>query len=342
MQSQYNTQAFQMNWDNQLNYHAMPAKDDINYRHQKQQCHRNESRMPQPLLLTPLPLDNELHPLEHASSMPLDYSSMTMFDNPYFILDDNNILLTDSLSQSHNVSPVFSNSSHNHHEEESGGNTMAISPLIFSQEQLFMGPDHQSEEEWENKKKKNKRGKHTVPKRRRHTDASTYPSLKSSHSNNTTHCTNCKTGNTPLWRRNPQGQPLCNACGLFLKLHGTVRPLSLKTDVIKKRNRSGSQKDTLDAKTARRPCRRRQSTKCQKQDTESVGSSSSSSDTYEDEQLPNHLAALSAKGHSLLDNMYHFSAANSGTDFIADHYGDHLFTDSLIRTNNETAFDFFL
>ncbi|KAI8376760.1 hypothetical protein EDC96DRAFT_432526, partial [Choanephora cucurbitarum] len=50
-------------------------------------------------------------------------------------------------------------------------------------------------------------------------------------------CTNCLTENTPLWRRNPQGQPLCNACGLFLKLHGTVRPLSLKTDIIKKRNR---------------------------------------------------------------------------------------------------------
>lgn len=51
-------------------------------------------------------------------------------------------------------------------------------------------------------------------------------------------CTNCHTRTTPLWRRNPEGQPLCNACGLFLKLHGEVRPLSLKTDVIKKRNRS--------------------------------------------------------------------------------------------------------
>lgn len=50
-------------------------------------------------------------------------------------------------------------------------------------------------------------------------------------------CTNCHTRTTPLWRRNPQGEPLCNACGLFLKLHGTVRPLSLKTDVIKKRQR---------------------------------------------------------------------------------------------------------
>ncbi|KAL7421551.1 Sodium- and chloride-dependent GABA transporter 1 [Cryptotrichosporon argae] len=55
---------------------------------------------------------------------------------------------------------------------------------------------------------------------------------------NATVCTNCQTTNTPLWRRDPEGQPLCNACGLFYKLHGVVRPLSLKTDVIKKRNRA--------------------------------------------------------------------------------------------------------
>jgi GATA-binding protein len=33
------------------------------------------------------------------------------------------------------------------------------------------------------------------------------------------------------------GSVLCNACGLFLKLHGRSRPISLKTDVIKSRNR---------------------------------------------------------------------------------------------------------
>ena len=33
------------------------------------------------------------------------------------------------------------------------------------------------------------------------------------------------------------GSVLCNACGLFLKLHGRARPISLKTDVIKSRNR---------------------------------------------------------------------------------------------------------
>lgn len=55
-----------------------------------------------------------------------------------------------------------------------------------------------------------------------------------------TTCSNCFTQTTPLWRRNAEGQPLCNACGLFLKLHGVVRPLSLKTDVIKKRNRNST------------------------------------------------------------------------------------------------------
>ena len=50
-------------------------------------------------------------------------------------------------------------------------------------------------------------------------------------------CQNCATSTTPLWRRDEMGQVLCNACGLFLKLHGRPRPISLKTDVIKSRNR---------------------------------------------------------------------------------------------------------
>lgn len=64
-------------------------------------------------------------------------------------------------------------------------------------------------------------------------------------------CTNCYTQTTPLWRRNPEGHPLCNACGLFLKLHGVVRPLSLKTDVIKKRNRGSGNSVTVGPNNAR-------------------------------------------------------------------------------------------
>ncbi|CAO3631166.1 unnamed protein product [Mucor hiemalis] len=70
------------------------------------------------------------------------------------------------------------------------------------------------------------------------------PSLSSgrpTQSSGKTQCSNCHTETTPLWRRDAAGNALCNACGLFLKLHGVVRPLSLKTDVIKKRNRGNAQ-----------------------------------------------------------------------------------------------------
>ncbi|KAI8381383.1 uncharacterized protein BYT42DRAFT_566339 [Radiomyces spectabilis] len=50
-------------------------------------------------------------------------------------------------------------------------------------------------------------------------------------------CSNCATMKTPLWRRDEEGAPLCNACGLYLKLHHERRPLSMKTDVIRKRQR---------------------------------------------------------------------------------------------------------
>ncbi|KAK3854304.1 hypothetical protein Pcinc_039205 [Petrolisthes cinctipes] len=35
-------------------------------------------------------------------------------------------------------------------------------------------------------------------------------------------CSNCQTTNTTLWRRNNSGEPVCNACGLYFKLHGLV------------------------------------------------------------------------------------------------------------------------
>ena len=46
-------------------------------------------------------------------------------------------------------------------------------------------------------------------------------------------CANCGTSTTTLWRRNSEGEPVCNACGLYYKLH-QVDMLSLLTyyDVI--------------------------------------------------------------------------------------------------------------
>lgn len=65
-------------------------------------------------------------------------------------------------------------------------------------------------------------------------------------------CANCFASNTPLWRRHPEGHMLCNACGLFFKLHGRSRPLSMKTDVINRRHR-GSANNNLSARSSRGP-----------------------------------------------------------------------------------------
>jgi len=50
-------------------------------------------------------------------------------------------------------------------------------------------------------------------------------------------CSNCQTTTTTLWRRNNQGEPVCNACGLYFKLHGVNRPLAMKKDGIQTRKR---------------------------------------------------------------------------------------------------------
>ncbi|MFH4973504.1 hypothetical protein AB6A40_000213 [Gnathostoma spinigerum] len=55
-------------------------------------------------------------------------------------------------------------------------------------------------------------------------------------------CVNCKTSNTTLWRRNALGQPVCNACGLYHKLHNIARPISMKKEGIQTRNRKISTK----------------------------------------------------------------------------------------------------
>ena len=50
-------------------------------------------------------------------------------------------------------------------------------------------------------------------------------------------CTNCGTTTTTLWRRNAEGEPVCNACGLYHKLHGVNRPLAMRKDGIQTRKR---------------------------------------------------------------------------------------------------------
>ncbi|XP_046393401.1 box A-binding factor-like isoform X2 [Ischnura elegans] len=50
-------------------------------------------------------------------------------------------------------------------------------------------------------------------------------------------CSNCRTSTTSLWRRNAHGEPVCNACGLYYKLHNVNRPLAMKKDSIQTRKR---------------------------------------------------------------------------------------------------------
>ncbi|XP_050340358.1 GATA-binding factor C isoform X1 [Bactrocera neohumeralis] len=70
----------------------------------------------------------------------------------------------------------------------------------------------------------------------------TLQSLQSAAKRAGTSCANCKTTTTTLWRRNASGEPVCNACGLYYKLHNVNRPLTMKKEGIQTRNRKLSSK----------------------------------------------------------------------------------------------------
>lgn len=57
-------------------------------------------------------------------------------------------------------------------------------------------------------------------------------------------CANCQATNTPLWRRDADGKTICNACGLYYKLHHVHRPATMMRTVIKRRKRTPSEKLT--------------------------------------------------------------------------------------------------
>lgn len=56
-------------------------------------------------------------------------------------------------------------------------------------------------------------------------------------------CAHCDSVETSLWRK-IEGNTVCNACGLYFKMHGVKRPKSLKKSIIKKRRRFTKRKNT--------------------------------------------------------------------------------------------------
>ncbi|SYW78296.1 related to gata transcription factor [Ustilago bromivora] len=65
-------------------------------------------------------------------------------------------------------------------------------------------------------------------------------------------CFNCGTYTTPLWMKDDAGHTVCNACGLYLKLHNEHRPVTIRADVIKKRSRYDEKRGRASAANSRR------------------------------------------------------------------------------------------
>ncbi|XP_059206332.1 zinc finger transcription factor Trps1 [Centropristis striata] len=67
-------------------------------------------------------------------------------------------------------------------------------------------------------------------------------------------CANCLTTKTSLWRKNANGGYVCNACGLYQKLHSTPRPLNIikqnnGEQIIRRRTRKRINPDSLSSET---------------------------------------------------------------------------------------------
>ncbi|KAI8142386.1 hypothetical protein BJV82DRAFT_475090, partial [Fennellomyces sp. T-0311] len=48
-------------------------------------------------------------------------------------------------------------------------------------------------------------------------------------------CVNCNRTETPLWRKNSRKETICNACGLYAKVHQKDRPVGMHKTEIKHR-----------------------------------------------------------------------------------------------------------
>ncbi|OXB78612.1 UNVERIFIED_CONTAM: hypothetical protein H355_010092 [Colinus virginianus] len=104
-------------------------------------------------------------------------------------------------------------------------------------------------------------------------------------------CANCHTTTTTLWRRNAEGEPVCNACGLYMKLHGVPRPLAMRKEGIQTRKRKP--KNLNKTKTSAGPS----SSESLTPTTSSTSSSSSATTTEEMRPIKTEPGLSSHYGH---------------------------------------------
>ncbi|XP_068143016.1 uncharacterized protein GATAd isoform X2 [Drosophila tropicalis] len=67
-------------------------------------------------------------------------------------------------------------------------------------------------------------------------------------------CSNCGTLTTTIWRRSVRGEMVCNACGLYFKLHGVNRPHSMRRDTIHTRRRRPKECERNKKRNKQLPC----------------------------------------------------------------------------------------
>jgi len=59
-------------------------------------------------------------------------------------------------------------------------------------------------------------------------------------------CANCGVNHTPLWRRSANDEILCNACGLYQKLHKVPRPKSIRQHAVRKDTQAMTEHETTE------------------------------------------------------------------------------------------------
>ncbi|XP_047739814.1 GATA-binding factor 6-B [Hyalella azteca] len=114
-------------------------------------------------------------------------------------------------------------------------------------------------------------------------------------------CSNCGTTTTTLWRRNNDGEPVCNACGLYFKLHGVCRPLQMRKDSIQSRKRKPKNKKSEDGSDDKEKDKKVTDEKPPKESNERRPDSRSSSKNMQTapQAQPSHSSSHSPQLHQL-------------------------------------------